>query len=104
MDAQRWPGSISGKAEVEHLATVVEGDAHQNIAPVWRHPIDIVFIDADKEGYLDYLNQLLPLVRPGGLIMADNISQAPDYVKAVSANPELDTVYCGGERGAGYFA
>ena len=82
------------KAEVEQLTTVVEGDAHQNIAHL-AAPIDIVFIDADKEGYLDYLNKLLPLVRPGGLIIADNLSQAPDYAKAVSANPELDTVYSG---------
>jgi caffeoyl-CoA O-methyltransferase len=82
------------KAEVEQLATVVEGDAHQNITHL-AAPIDIVFIDADKEGYLDYLNKLLPLIRPGGLIIADNLSQAPEYVKAVSANPELDTVFCG---------
>jgi caffeoyl-CoA O-methyltransferase len=80
------------KAEVAQLVTVVEGDAHQNIVRL-AAPIDIVFIDADKEGYLDYLNKLLPLVRPGGLIMADNMGQAPDYAKAVSANPELDTVY-----------
>jgi caffeoyl-CoA O-methyltransferase len=82
------------KAEVGQQVTVVEGDAHQRIARL-AAPIDMVFIDADKEGYLDYLNKLLPLVRPGGLILADNISQAPDYVKAVSTNPELDTVYCG---------
>jgi caffeoyl-CoA O-methyltransferase len=82
------------KAEVEQAVTVVEGDAHQNISHLTA-PIDIVFIDADKEGYVDYLNKLLPRIRPGGLIIADNISQAPDYVKAVSANPELDTVYGG---------
>jgi hypothetical protein len=35
-------------------------------------------IDADKEGYVDYPNQLLPLVRPGGLILAHNVDMAPD--------------------------
>jgi caffeoyl-CoA O-methyltransferase len=80
------------KADVAQLVTVIEGDAHQNIARL-AAPIDLVFIDADKEGYLDYLNKLLPLVRPGGLILADNISQAPDYVNAVSTNPELETLY-----------
>lgn len=36
-------------------------------------PIDLVFLDADKPGYLGYYEQLLPLVRPGGLIVADNV-------------------------------
>ena len=35
-------------------------------------PFDLVFIDADKENYLAYYQQLLPLTRPGGLIIADN--------------------------------
>jgi predicted O-methyltransferase YrrM len=33
---------------------------------------DIAFIDADKEGYVDYLERTLKLVRKGGLILADN--------------------------------
>jgi predicted O-methyltransferase YrrM len=56
-------------------------------------PIDILFIDADKEGYVDYLNQLLPLVRPSGLILAHNVDMAPDYVAAVVRNADLDTVF-----------
>ena len=54
-----------------------------------------VFIDADKEGYADYLAKLLPLVRPGGLILAHNIgsrSQNPEYMDAVTANPNLETI------------
>jgi caffeoyl-CoA O-methyltransferase len=30
-------------------------------------PIDVVFLDADKKGYVDYLNKLLPVVRPGDI-------------------------------------
>lgn len=34
---------------------------------------DIVFIDADKTGYLAYYNLILPAVRQGGVILADNV-------------------------------
>jgi predicted O-methyltransferase YrrM len=55
--------------------------------------VDIVFIDAEKEGYVDYLRKMLPLVRPGGLILAHNIDMVKDYVKMVVADPGLDTVF-----------
>lgn len=80
------------KAGVERLVTIVQGDAHENIARL-KEPIDVLFIDADKDGYADYLNKLLPLVRPGGLILAHNSGMAPDYVRLVTSNPELDTVF-----------
>lgn len=79
------------KAGVDKIVTVVEGDAHRNITRL-KEPIDVVFIDADKEGYADYLEKLLPMVRPGGVILAHNSDMAPDYMKAVSTNPDLDTV------------
>ena len=34
---------------------------------------DLAFIDADKAGYLDYYEALLPLMRAGGLVLADNV-------------------------------
>lgn len=79
------------KAGVDRLVNLTLGDAHQNIKRL-KEPIDMVFIDAEKEGYVAYLNQLLPLVRPGGLILAHNIDSAEDYLKAVQSNPDLDTV------------
>src|ERR1051325_5582180 len=54
------------KAGVERVVTLIEGDAHQNITKL-KDPVDVVFIDAEKEGYPDYLRKMLPLVRPGGL-------------------------------------
>ena len=35
--------------------------------------IDLAFIDADKGGYVDYWDELVPRVRPGGLLLADNV-------------------------------
>jgi caffeoyl-CoA O-methyltransferase len=35
--------------------------------------VDLVFIDADKGGYADYWAELVPRVRPGGLLLADNV-------------------------------
>jgi caffeoyl-CoA O-methyltransferase len=82
------------EAGVDAQVTVVVGDAHENVKQV-KGPIDLLFLDADKEGYASYLKTLLPLVRPGGLIAADNIASAPDYVKAVTTDPRLDTVFFG---------
>jgi predicted O-methyltransferase YrrM len=83
------------RAGVERMVTVVEGDAHQQVTKL-KEPIDILFLDADKPGYLDYLNKLLPLVRSGGLILAHNMNfPAPDpkYIEAITTNPDLETIF-----------
>ncbi|MBC6490319.1 O-methyltransferase [Flavihumibacter stibioxidans] len=43
------------------------------IIPTLDREWDLVFIDADKTGYLDYYEMVLPRLRKGGLIMADNV-------------------------------
>lgn len=35
--------------------------------------VDLAFIDADKTGYVEYWELLMPRVRPGGLLLADNV-------------------------------
>jgi predicted O-methyltransferase YrrM len=73
---------------------VVEGDAHRTITQL-KEPIDILFIDAEG-GNLEYLNQILPLVRPGGLILVDNMSKpkpCPPFIKAITTNPNLETIF-----------
>jgi predicted O-methyltransferase YrrM len=83
------------RAGVDKLVTLVMGDAHQTITRI-KEPIDIAFIDADKAGYLDYLNKLLPLVRPGGLILAHNMDMVgQDFIKAITTNPSLETSFQG---------
>jgi len=46
-------------------------------------PIDLAFIDADKPGYVGYWEELVPRVRPGGLLLADNVLWSGEI-----ANPE----------------
>jgi caffeoyl-CoA O-methyltransferase len=83
------------RAGVDKLVTLMMGDAHEEVKKL-KTPIDILFLDADKEGYIDYLEKLLPLLRPGGVIVAHNMNRNladPRYVKAITTNPELETVF-----------
>lgn len=68
------------------------GDAHRNLINL-KGPFDLVFLDADKEGYVGYLNRLLPLVRPGGLILAHNTRYSPEYLRRVTTDFMLDTLF-----------
>ena len=80
------------RAGVDQLVTLVMGDAHETVTRI-KETIDVLFIDADKEGYTDYLNKLLSLVRPGGLILSHNIdSTGQDFIDAITKNPSLETV------------
>jgi len=84
------------RAGVEKMVTIVMGDAHETVTKL-KEPIDVLFIDADKAGYGDYLKKLLPLVRPGGVILAHNAvslaGQMKDYLDAVTTDPKLDTLF-----------
>jgi caffeoyl-CoA O-methyltransferase len=63
------------RAGLSDIVEVRVGDAHKlltNLIENGEDPFDFVFIDADKEGYPDYLEASLRLVRPGTLIIGDN--------------------------------
>jgi caffeoyl-CoA O-methyltransferase len=60
------------KAGVSDKIEVVYGDARTTL-PGLSGPFDMAFIDADKKGYLQYYETLLPKMRPGGLMVADNV-------------------------------
>ena len=83
------------KAGVDDLITIIEGDAHETIKQ-HKEPIDVLFLDAEKKGYVDYLEKLLPLVRPGGLILGHDMHRPmpdPRYIEAITTNPDLDTSF-----------
>jgi predicted O-methyltransferase YrrM len=81
-------------AGVDQYITLILGDAHETVKQ-HTEPIDILFLDADKEGYIDYLQKLVPILRPGGLIIAHNMNtrQAdPRYLKAITEDPRFETL------------
>jgi len=83
------------KAGVDDLITIVLGNAHEKVKDI-EGPIDILFLDADKSGYLDYLDKLVPKIRPGGLIIAHNMvypSPDPKYLEAITKNPDFETSF-----------
>jgi caffeoyl-CoA O-methyltransferase len=80
------------------LADKVEirvGDARgllARIAENGEEPFDVVFIDADKEGYPEYLEWALRLTRPGSLILGDNTIRGGSVL-----NPEDGSARATGE-------
>lgn len=60
------------------------GDAMATIEQ-YNGPFDVVLIDHQKQRYLDAYHEVLPKVRPGGVIVADNITQGPiDFEQLVA--------------------
>jgi caffeoyl-CoA O-methyltransferase len=55
-----------------HKIEIRMGPALETIASI-AEALDFVFLDADKENYVNYYEACFPLVRPGGLIVADNV-------------------------------
>ena len=60
------------KAEVEEKINIYEGDAVE-ILPTLDDKYDVVFIDAAKGKYPFFLSQALRMIKPGGVIIADNV-------------------------------
>jgi predicted O-methyltransferase YrrM len=65
--------SLLNKTEVGHKISFYQGDALLTLDKIsFKGPFDLVFIDANKSGYLDYLNWAEKNVKKGGLIIGDN--------------------------------
>jgi len=98
IDAERYDLARRHVAEagLSQRVTLIKGDAHREITKI-EGPFDFVFMDADKEGQVDYFNKLYPKkLLPGGILAVHNaIRQAAsmeDYLKMIRKHPDFDTV------------
>ena len=97
------------KAEVEGKINIYEGDAVE-ILPTLNKKYDVVFIDAAKGKYPFFLKEALRMIKPTGVILADNIlykgyvmsdynkhkqrtavRNLREYIKEVTENPNIET-------------
>ncbi len=68
--------------------TIHQGHALDSLA-LLRGPYDLSFIDADKPDYPAYYEAVVPLMRPGGLIVADNVIRAGRVLDATNGDPGI---------------
>jgi len=91
------------EAGVSSLIKIRDGEARKVLHDIkeefGKNYFDFIFIDADKESYIEYFDLCLPLVRKGGIIGADNIllperfnEMMVDYLSHVRSNPNVQSV------------
>ncbi len=61
------------EAGVADRIDLVIAPAAETLARLGDEPVDLCFLDADKGGYATYWDLLVPKVRPGGLLLVDNV-------------------------------
>lgn len=83
------------KMKLLKTVTVVEGDA-LDVLPKLEGEFDFLFIDAAKQDYLKYFKAIEAKMKPGSMIVADNVIRSaaamPDFLKYVQENPNYHTV------------
>lgn len=92
---------------MEKVIEVVNSDAYEYMTTL-NEPFDVVFIDAAKGQYMNYLKEALRLTKPGSLIIADNVllrgmvmgeynehkhrtavKRLREYINSITTNPNL---------------
>ncbi len=83
------------KMKLLKTVTVVEGDA-LDVLPKLEGEYDFLFIDAAKQDYLKYFKAIESKMKPGSVIVADNVirfaAAMPDFLDYVQKNPNYHTV------------
>jgi predicted O-methyltransferase YrrM len=83
------------KVGLENTVTCIEGDALKTLAQL-EGEFDFVFIDARKQDYFRYLKLIEPKLKPGAVIVADNVIRSAnamkDFLDYIQNSPDYDTV------------
>ncbi|MEA2594488.1 MAG: hypothetical protein QOF01_957 [Thermomicrobiales bacterium] len=88
------------EAGLAEFGGVVLGDARETVA-LLTDPLDLVFIDAEKDDYVEHFEATFPLLRSGGLVLADNVTSHDlgRYQAMLRARDDVGTVTLPLERG-----
>ena len=82
------------KTKMNDAITLYEKDIFE-VLTKWNHgEIDFIFIDAKKEDYMRYYELVLPMLKKGGLIVADDVGKFREQVKSFleKVNKDSDVV------------
>jgi predicted O-methyltransferase YrrM len=83
------------KVGLEKTVTCIEGDALKTL-PTLEGKFDFVFIDALKRDYFKYLKLIEPKLKPGAVIVGDNVIRSAgamkDFLDYIQQSPDYDTV------------
>lgn len=80
-DQSPWAHQIQ-----QHLGNALE------IIPTLNKKFDLVFIDADKENYINYFHMIVPMMNKGGVILSDNVLWSGKVLEEVKANDKSTKV------------
>lgn len=80
-DQSPWANQIQ-----QHLGNALE------IIPKLNKKFDLVFIDADKENYINYFNMIVPMMNKSGVILSDNVLWSGKVLEEVKANDKSTKV------------
>jgi caffeoyl-CoA O-methyltransferase len=88
------------EAGLAAFGTVIAGDARETIGQLDRE-IDLVFIDAEKDDYSSHFLTVIDHVRPGGVIVADNVisHDCSAYQALLRERTDVETITLPLERG-----
>jgi predicted O-methyltransferase YrrM len=82
-------------AGLAHAVELRLGPALESLAQLHTEhvePFDLIFLDANKDGYPLYLTAALKLARPGTLILADNVIRDGEVIDSTSTDPNVQGV------------
>ncbi|MCU1219304.1 MAG: methyltransferase [Candidatus Angelobacter sp.] len=83
------------RAELSNVVEIRLGravDTLQQLVAEGHEPFDLIFIDADKPGYAEYLKWSLKLARPGTLIIADNVVRKGEVADPASTDENVQGI------------